>query len=170
MTDTSKAENWKAADDGMIPIIRFEQSLQVVKNSFEQWVRRCGARSGLAGFASIEIEVLHIIARASDPRKTADICFVMNVEETHIVTYAVKKLVKAGLVKSTRSGKDAFFSITKEGGARVLAFAEVKRALLVDAMEKFTEQETSMEDLAEKMRRLAAIYEQAARRAEIELS
>jgi predicted MarR family transcription regulator len=114
--------------------------------------------------------VLHIIGRASDPRKTADICFVMNVEDTHIVTYAVKKLVKAGLVKSIRSGKDAFFTITEAGGEKMMAFAEVKRKLLVDAMEKFAEQETSMEDLAEKMRRLAAIYEQAARRAEIELS
>lgn len=170
MSKQAVPEDWRNADQGMIPITRFEQSLQVLKNSFEQWVRRCGARAGLAGFASIEIEVLHIIGRAKEARRIADICFVLNVEDTHIITYAVKKLIKAGFVQSNRSGKDAFFSITQTGGERVLAYAEIKRQLLLDASERFSEQEIELEALAEKMQLLASLYEQAARRAETHLT
>jgi predicted MarR family transcription regulator len=170
MKRQSTPDDWRNADRGMIPITRFEQSLQVVKNSFEQWVRRCGARAGMIGFASIEIEVLHIIGRAKEARRIADICFVLNVEDTHIVTYAVKKLLKAGLVESKRSGKDALFSITRVGGERMLAYAEVKRQLLLEAAERFSEQDIDLETLAEKMHVLASIYEKAARSAETHLT
>lgn len=170
MSKKTDATDWRNADQGMIPITRFEQSLQVLKNSFDQWVRRCGARAGLAGFASIEIEVLHIIGRAKDARRIADICFVLNIEDTHIVTYAVKKLLKGGLVLSTRHGKEALFSITPEGGERMLAYAGVKRQLLLEASERFSEQEIDLEKLAEKVQLLSAMYEQAARRAETHLS
>lgn len=170
MSKKTTSADWRNADQGMIPITRFEQSLQVVKNSFEQWVRRCGARAGLAGFASVEIEVLHIIGRAKEPRRIADICFVLNIEDTHIITYAVRKLRKAELVQSNRSGKDAFFSITPEGGERMLAYADIKRQLLLDASGRFSEQEMDLEELAEKMQLLSALYEQAARRAETHLT
>lgn len=153
----------------MVPITRFEQSLQVLKSAFEQWVKRCGSRAGLGGFASIEIQVLHIIGRAQEPRRIVDICFVLNIEDAHIVNYAVKKLVKGGLVRNQRSGKDVVFTVTPEGAERMADYARIKRQFLVEASATFPGQDIALEELSEKLHLLAAIYEQAARKAETNL-
>lgn len=168
MTKMNDAD-WRAIDEKMVPITRFEQSLQVLKNAFEQWVKRCGSRAGLGGFASIEIQVLHIIGRAKEPRRVADICFVLNVEDAHIVNYAAKKLLKAGLVQSHRAGKDAVFTITGAGAQKITDYTEAKKQFLLEASTRFSEQEIDLEDLAEKLHSLSALYEQAARKAETHL-
>lgn len=160
------AAEWREIDPELVPITRFEQSLQVLKNAFEQWVKRCGSRAGLNNLSSLEIQVLHIVGRAKEARRVVDISFVLNVEDTHNVNYAVKKLLKAGLLRGLRSGKDVAFVITEEGGARMDAYAEIKRQFLLEASTKFSSQEIPLEDLAGKLQMLSALYEQAARKAE----
>lgn len=169
MNPNKPSTDWREIDRENLPVTRFEQSLQVLKNAFEQWVKRCGSRAGLGGFASIEIQVLHIIGRAKEPRRIVDICFVLNIEDAHIVNYAVKKLLKAGLVQNQRSGKDVAFTITGEGSARIADYADVKHQFLLESSTRFSDQEIPLEELAEKLHLLAALYEQAARKAETHL-
>ena len=54
----------------------------------------------------------------------------LNVEDTHVVTYALKKLVKAGYVTSEKAGK-SFFSTTEEGKALCMKYREVREACLI---------------------------------------
>lgn len=161
-----KPSEWREVDAELMPITRFEESLQVLKNAFEQWVKRCGSRAGLTGFSSMEIQVLHIVGRAREPRRVGDICFVLNVEDAHTVNYAVKKLLKAGLLQSQRSGKDVTFVVTKEGGLRMDDYAAIKKQFLLEASVRFSGDEIPLGDLAGKLHLLSALYEQAARKAE----
>lgn len=48
--------------------------------------------------------------RTEKPRKKlADICFVLNIEDTHIASYALKKLVKMGYLASEKSARKSIF-------------------------------------------------------------
>lgn len=165
MSDKKSDQNTSEID--MAAITRFELVLQVLANSFDQWVKRCGAKSDLAAFSATEIFILHRIGRSETPRRISDLCFALKIEDTHIVTYAVKKLLKAGLVTSSRSGKDTYFHVTPEGEARITSYAANKRANLGEALAMFNEQDLDLAALEGKLQVLAAVYEQAARRAEL---
>lgn len=169
MSDQKLSANGRKIHADLVPITRFEEGLQVLKSAFEKWVKRCGTRAGLGGFSSMEIQILHIIGRAKEARRIVDICFVLNVEDAHVVNYAVKKLLKAGLVQSQRTGKDVAFIVTREGGSRMDAYAEVKKQFLLEPSTKFSSQEIPLEELAGKLQILSALYEQAARKAETHL-
>lgn len=155
-------------DADMAAITRFELVLLVLGNTFEQWVKRCGAKSDLGAFSSLETYILHRIGRSETPRRISDLCFALKIEDTHIVTYAVKKLMKSGLVTSSRSGKDTYFNVTPEGEARIVRYAATKRANLGAALAMFNEQDLDLPGLEEKLQVLCAVYEQAARRAELQ--
>lgn len=164
----NKDQDLQPTESDMAAITRFELVLQVLGNTFDQWVKRCGANSDLASFSSTEISILHRIGRSETPRRIADLCFALKIEDTHIVTYAVKKLMKAGLVTSSRTGKDTYFQVTVEGEARIIRYAATKRANLGAALAMFNEQDLDLSRLEEKLQVLAAVYEQAARRAELQ--
>ena len=154
--------------DGLAAVTILERKLQVLNNTFEQWVKRCAGKSGLSPFSTIEIHILHRIGRAESPRRIADLCFALKVEDTHIVTYAVRKLAKAGLIEGNKSGKEVYFHTTTEGNDRIAAYAETKRENLGAALRMFQEQDIQLYALGEQLQVLSAVYESAARRAELE--
>ena len=60
------------------------------------------------------------------PKKLADICFTLNVEDTHIVSYALKKLERLGMVQGERASKEVFYSVTEEGSTVLKRYAEIR--------------------------------------------
>lgn len=65
--------------------------------------------AGEPDMGAFDVSLLHHVNHRNRKKKLADICFVLNVEDTHVVTYALKKLVKAGYVTSEKAGKELFF-------------------------------------------------------------
>ena len=57
---------------------------------------------------------LHSVVHSVRAKKLADICFMLNVEDSHTVNYALKKVVKHGLVQSEKQGKEVY-GITQQG-------------------------------------------------------
>ena len=45
----------------------------------------------------------------------ADICLVLNIEDTHVVSYSVKKLKRLELVASKKVGKEKLIAATEAG-------------------------------------------------------
>jgi predicted MarR family transcription regulator len=54
--------------------------------------------------------VLHHINHRAREKKLADIAFIPNIEDTHIVNYSLKKLQALGLVHVERRGKEVLYS------------------------------------------------------------
>ena len=52
-----------------------------------------------------DVLVLHHICHRARNKKVGDICFVLNVEDTHVVGYSLKKLLAAGLAQGERSAR-----------------------------------------------------------------
>ena len=57
-----------------------------------------GAAADLAELSGPDVSVLHSVTHWARDKCLADLCFVLNVEDTHLVNYALKKLLKLGLV------------------------------------------------------------------------
>src|SRR5215469_2491171 len=91
-----------------------EYGLIMASNAFNRWMVRCMAAAGDKDMTAIEVSLLHHVSHRERRKKIADICLVLNIEDTHVATYALKKLVARGLVASEKSGKEVFFSVTPE--------------------------------------------------------
>ena len=93
----------------------YEYGLITASNTFNRWIVRCAAAAGLNDLGPLDVLVLHSINHRNRAKKLADLCFVLNIEDTHTVAYACRKLQKLGLIDSERRKKESFYSATKEG-------------------------------------------------------
>ena len=148
-----------------------EYGLIVASNAFGLWTVR-GTAAALAEFPDIadlgviDILCLHSVNHRGRAKKLADICFKLNVEDTHIVNYALKKLIKPGLIAGQKQGKEVLYSTTERGRALIERYTEIREACLVDAFSALGEVDAeSLADLARRLRALSGLYGQAARSA-----
>ena len=115
----------------------------------------------------IDVLCLHSVNHRGRAKKLADICFKLNVEDTHIVNYALKKLIKAGLIAGQKQGKEVFYSTTERGPRADRALYRNSRGLPCRcAFSALGEVDAeSLADLARRLRALSGLYGQAARSA-----
>ncbi len=121
--------------------------------------------AGRPSLSALEILVLHSVCHRDRPKKLADICLVLDVEDTHLASYAIRKLATAGLVTSGRQGKEKVVEITDAGAALCRRYAEVREALLVKSLRATGPLEAVLSDAAAQLRAVSGYYEQAARAA-----
>lgn len=143
----------------------FEFGLILVGHAFDRWIVRCMAAAGVKDLSPLDVLVLHTANHRGRAKKLADICLVLNVEDTHTVAYALKKLERLKLVKSGRAGKEKMVTITPAGERACLTYREIREALLVKAIRSLGLDETILHDVAERMRALSGHYDHAARAA-----
>ena len=146
-----------------VELSEFEFGLIVAWNAFARWAMRCMAAAGCPDLTITDVLVLHHINHRARNKKLADICFVLNYEDTHVVAYSLKKLVAAGLAQGEKQGKEVFYSPTPEGEAAVAKYREVRERCLVDNLD--TERNTDIGEMARLLRTMSGLYDQAARAA-----
>lgn len=152
--------------DGANPALsEFEFGLTLVAHAFQRWSVRCMAAAGYPDLSPLDVIVLHSVNHRGKAKRLADICLVLNVEDTHLVNYAVKKLERLGLVTGGRSGKEKAVSITRKGEAACLAYREIREELLVRAVSAAGPGQEGLSEVARTMRALSGHYDQAARSA-----
>lgn len=154
--------------EGSFPeVSEFEFGLIIAHNAFARWTTRCMAAAGFADMSSLEVCVLHTVRHRGKPKKLADICLVLNVEDTHTVNYAIKKLAKAGLVQEGKQGKEKTVEATEKGAAACERYREIREALLLRAMNEVGIEAEQMSRLSALMRLMSGQYDQAARAATV---
>lgn len=153
------------AAGAMPSLSEFEFGLILASHAFHRWMVRCMQAAGVEGLSGLDVLVLHSVAHRERPKKLADICLVLNVEDTHLVTYAVRKLEAQGLVVSGRAGKEKTVEITARGDAACRRYREIREALLVRAVGTVGFDETVLSNTAAQLRALSGHYDQAARAA-----
>jgi predicted MarR family transcription regulator len=141
----------------------FEFGLIVSWNAFSRWAVRCMAAAGLPELTITDVLVLHHINHRARNKKLADVCFVLNYEDTHIVAYSLKKLVAAGLAVADKQAKEVLYSPSAEGEAYVQRYREVRENCLVASLD--TEMNHDIGELARLLRTMSGMYDQAARAA-----
>ena len=148
----------------------FEYGLIVASNALNRWVVRCMAAAGVGDLGALDILVLHSVNHRARDKKLADICFVLNVEDSHTVSYALRKLVRAGLVGARKSGKETFYATTEDGSAACERYRQVREDCLIAALDVFAgasegDLNQRLGSAADLLRAASGLYDQAARAA-----
>lgn len=143
----------------------FEFGLIIVAHAFERWMIRCMSAAGVKDMTPVDVLVVHHTNHRGVEKRLADICFVLNIEDTHVVSYSLKKLAAAGLVSGTKRGKEVFFSTTPKGVALCQQYRDVREACLMPGFSGTDEENQRLGDVARLLRTLSGRYDQAARAA-----
>ena len=93
---------------------------------------------GRAGSLTARRPDLHTVNHRGRAKRLADICLVLSIEETHLVSYGVKKLQSAGLVTSGRAGKEKTVVITEKGREICTKYREIRDKLLIGPLSTTT--------------------------------
>lgn len=142
-----------------------EYGLILYSHAFNRWIVRCMAASGVPGLSPVEVMIIHSVRHRGRPKTLSDLCLVLDIEDTHIANYAVKKLQTAGLVKTGKVGKEKMIQATDKGLEAVKRYSEIRERLLVEATKVSGLSQDDLSDIASHLRAMSGYYEQAARSA-----
>jgi predicted MarR family transcription regulator len=144
-------------------VSELEFGMIVCWNAFTRWLVRGTAATGLNDVTFIDVVVLHQLKHRARNKKLADICFVLNMDDTHVVNYSLKKLTTGGLAVGEKVGKEVLYRTTDAGEAAIEKYREVREQCLIDNINE--DMNPQMAELARFLGRMSGLYEQAARSA-----
>jgi len=130
---------------------------------FQRWVEVCMEAAPLRGLAALDILVLHAVNHRARRRRLAEICMVLNIDDNHLVSYALKKLIVAGLVIVEQRGRERLYASTPAGDTACLAYRRVRERHLVPGLAVVSESRGDLAREAVFLRTLSGIYDQAGR-------
>ncbi|PRD41780.1 transcriptional regulator [Phyllobacterium phragmitis] len=153
------------ADGGSPGLSEVEYGLILASHAFSRWMVRCMAAAGLPGLSATEILILHSVRHRGREKKLADICLVLDIEDTHVATYAIRKLEAARLVTTGRAAKEKTIKITDKGAQACTRYAQIRERLFVASTTNARPAEDTLSEIAAVLRFLSGAYDQAARAA-----
>ncbi|MDY7578019.1 winged helix DNA-binding protein [Herbaspirillum sp. RTI4] len=148
-----------------VELSEFEFGLIIATNAFNRWAVRCMAAAGVKDMTITDVLVLHHINHRAREKKLADIAFILNIEDTHVVNYSLKKLHGLGLVSTERKGKEVLYSTNDAGQSLCKKYFEIREQVLVSGLSGDGTESFELAELARFLRQLSGLYEQAARSA-----
>ena len=153
----AEGEGWESSE--------FEFGLIVAYNAFSRWMVKCMSAAGQGEMSPLEILVLHNVNHRSREKRLTDVCFLLNIEDTHTVNYALRKLLKAGLVTSEKRGKEVFYSTSDTGAALCESYRDVREQCLLEGLSRMDISGDELRELGSSLRALSGQYDQASRAA-----
>jgi predicted MarR family transcription regulator len=149
---------------GAVPeLSELEFGLIVANNSFSRWVVRCMSAAGAPDLTHIDIMLLHHAHHRDRKKKLADLSFTLNYEDTHVVSYSLKKMLAQGLLASEKIGKEVYYSTTADGAHLVERYRKVRDQCLLPAVQSEIADTQPLAQVAQVLRMLSGLYDQAAR-------
>ncbi|MBO0661439.1 winged helix DNA-binding protein [Jiella sp. MQZ9-1] len=152
--------------DGAVPALsEVEFGMILSGHAFERWMVRCMTAAGEPGLTATEILVLHAVTHRGKPKRLADICLVLGIEDTHLVTYAIKKLEAKALVMREKTGKERLVQVSPSGKRACQRYRDLREKILIEGIAELGLSAERMSDIAHLLRLLSGHYDQAARTA-----
>lgn len=142
-----------------------EYGMIIAYNAFSRWMTRCMSAAGNTDMTPLEILVLHNCNHRGRGKRLTDICFLLNIEDTHTVNYALRKLLKMDLLVSEKRGKEVFYSVSKTGEDLCDAYRDVRERCFLDGLSRLDLTGDEMREIAASLRALSGQYDQAGRAA-----
>src|SRR3954453_1482473 len=133
----------------------FEFGLIIARHAFDRWVVRCMAAAGIRDLTTLDVLLLHHVNHRAREKKLGDISFMLNIEDTHVVSYSLKKLVSLGVVQSEKRGKEVVFFTTAKGQDYIQRYREIREACLVSSLRADDAENLELGELARFLRTLS---------------
>lgn len=153
------------ANGAMPALSELEFALVVLGNAYNRWIAACSNAAHGGGLSSMEVQILHAVNHRERAKSQAALCMMFNIEDTHVVAYALKKLEALGLVESGRRGKEKTVSITEKGTSHCLEYRRLREKLLIEPIRSLGLDEARVSEIAALMRVMSGQYDQATRAA-----
>ncbi|QHE86628.1 winged helix DNA-binding protein [Hydrogenophaga sp. BPS33] len=141
----------------------FEYALITLMFGFQTWSENCLDAADFRGLKSLDILVLHAVNHRARRRRLNEVCMVMNISDTHLVAYALKKLIAADLVAVHLQGRERVFEATAKGEEACLAYRKVREQYLVPGVDWIADVSQRSKQAANFMQAMTALYAQAGR-------
>lgn len=146
-------------------VSEFEFGLIIAYNAFSRWMTRCMTAAGQPDLNPLDILILHNVNHRDREKRLSDICFLLNIEDSHTVNYALRKLLKADLVTADKRGKEVFYATSDSGAALCGAYRDIRRQCLLEAVGRTDLSGAELRNIARALRTLSGQYDQASRAA-----
>lgn len=153
----AEGEGWEASE--------LEYGMIIAYNAFNRWMSRCMAAAGNADLTPLEILVLHNTNHRGREKRLTDICFLLNIEDTHTVNYALRKLLKSELLTSDKRGKEVFYRTSQAGADLCEAYRKIRQDCFLDGLPRTDIDGDDLRRLAASLRTISGQYDQASRAA-----
>ncbi|MFT4701557.1 MAG: putative MarR family transcription regulator [Yoonia sp.] len=150
-------EHWETSE--------IEYGMIIAYNAFSRWMTRCMSAAGNTDLTPLEILVLHNANHRGRDKRLTDICFLLNIEDTHTVNYALRKLRKMELLASEKRGKEVFYSTSDAGQKLCEDYRVVREQCFLDGLSHLDMTGEEMRNIAASLRALSGQYDQASRAA-----
>lgn len=132
--------------------------------SFGRWQSECLA--GCIDFAASgpENALLHVIRMNDRPKSVKELARLMNRDDIPNIQYSLRKLIAAGLVERSGSARSGVsYSVTPLGHEVTQKYAQIRRALLIAAVENVPGFAERLAEATRTLNLLAGIYEEVSR-------
>ncbi len=153
-----------AAKEGW-ELSELEYAMTMTYNAFSRWMVHCMASVGYKDLNPLDILILHNVNHRTREKRLADIGFMLNIDDAHTINYAIKKLVKVGLVVGNKQGKEVFYRTTDLGMDVCQRYRDVRQSCLVDAAIATKQNLDEVSHTALILRSMSGLYDQASRAA-----
>ncbi|WP_159994371.1 winged helix DNA-binding protein [Roseomonas sp. 18066] len=140
-----------------------EYGLNILGAAYHRWMTGCATAAGQPGLSALEVVVLNTTRHRDRPKRQAEIALALAIDDMHLLTYALRKLEKLGLVAAGRAGKEKVVAITEAGRAFCDRYAAIREELLAGTVATHGPEAQKLSELAAVLRSLSGFYEQAAR-------
>lgn len=151
---------------GALPqLSEMEYVLTVATNAFHRWMVRCMTAAGHPGMTPLDVLVMHGVMHKEREKTLSDLCVVLNVEDTHLVNYSLKKLEGMGLLTTGKRGKEKTARVTAEGMKTCERYHQIRENLLVESVCDLGVDAAELAKAARLLRAVSGQYDQAARSA-----
>jgi len=143
-----------AQRDALAELRKFELALLDASSNFNKWVVSCAQATGISNvtLSANDVTTLRFLACSNRPKRASEISFALNIEDIHIVSYALKKLGRANYVDSTKVGKELFFEAAKAGQEFLEEYDKVRLSLLLGSVKIVTDGKADLAEMAQYLR------------------
>ncbi len=159
----SAATAHHGADARAAQLAEVEFGMVIVNQAFQRWIVRCMEAAGLKDLTVMDVLVLLHVDHRARHRKVADICYLLNTEDTHVVGYSLRKLTTHNVIAAVRHGKEVTYSTTRLGKKYLKRYQEILERCLLSSLVTHGPNNTVLGTLAQSLRKLSGFYDQAAR-------
>ena len=165
--ETAFSLRWHLAqDDTEVDFTELEFALMRCFEGFGRWQSECLASVSELAATGPENALLHIIRMNDRPKSIKELARLTNRDDVPNIQYSLRKLIGAGLVLREGSGRAGVtYRVTDEGRRVTDEFAQIRRQLLIAAIENLPGLADRLSEATRTLNLLSGIYEEVARTA-----
>jgi len=149
-----------------VDVAELEYALMRSFEAFGRWQTECLANVSELVASGPENALLHIIRMNERPKSIHDLAYMTNREDVPNIQYSLRKLINGGFVVRQGKGRAGVtYEVTPLGREVTERYAQVRAALLIDAVKSVPELAHRLEDATRTLELMTGLYTQAARAA-----